>query len=136
LLHKGFYAPTFFFLRDLTRQFNNDGITQEQYPYKLKKTLYRSTEGKGKHRALQDEVFEREIAWVKKAIAIEEGRKASSEDLNSNEEEDENEEDIKEDESDGEDEEDGIECGCCFSKFRFVSETSFQVMYTRFNGCF
>ena len=73
---------------------------------------------------------------MKKAVAIEEGRLANSKGLNANEGEDENEEDIEEDESDGEDEENGIECGCCFSKFRFVSETSFQATYTRINGCF
>jgi len=130
LSHKGFYAPTFFSLRNFTRQLDNDGITQEQYPYKPKKTPYRSTEGKGKHRALQDGVFEREVSWVKKTVAIEEGRLANSENLNANdieEEEDENEESTEENVSDGEDEENGIECGCCFSKFRFVGEMSFCV---------
>lgn len=72
---------------------------------------------------------------MKKAVAIEDGRLANNEDPNANDiqdEKDQNEEGIEEEEeSDGEDEENGIECGCCFSKFRFVGETSFQVMYTR-----
>lgn len=80
----------------------------------------RFTEEKGKHRALQDGVFEREIAWVKKAVDIEEGKL----DTNTGEAEDDESEENVEDGSDGEDEENGIECGCCFSKFRFVGETS------------
>ncbi|KAF9443736.1 hypothetical protein P691DRAFT_764001 [Macrolepiota fuliginosa MF-IS2] len=140
--HKGFYAPTFFFLRQLERQLEGsggalvsvDGVVYHEPPYEPLKTLHKPSDprrkGKGKQKALEDREFDRELKWVQRMIAIEEGREveddenegvAEEADDKDNDEgkEEINEEEEEAEESDGEDEEKGIECGCCFSKFRF-----------------
>ncbi|KAJ3558740.1 hypothetical protein NP233_g11448 [Leucocoprinus birnbaumii] len=122
--HKGFYAPTYFFLRKLTRQLRNNEIAREDYPYEPRKTAFRPP-AKGKQRILEDREFDIELAWVKKTVDIEEGRVAPDQqdgggDAGDDEAAgDEADDEADEAESDGEDEEHGIECGCCFTKYRF-----------------
>ncbi|KAF5356819.1 hypothetical protein D9756_006828 [Leucocoprinus leucothites] len=120
--HKGFYAPTFFFLRKLNHQLQNGEVARDDCPYQPRKTAYRLPRG-GKQRAMVDGEFERELAWVKKTVDIEEGRAIADQNSGGGDHDekdsDTESEEANEAESDGEDEANGIECGCCFSKYRF-----------------
>jgi TRIAD3 protein (E3 ubiquitin-protein ligase RNF216) len=123
--HKGFYAPTYFFLRELDRKIANGIMAQRERPYNPRKTPYKPPRGKGKQRELQDKEFEREFTWVNKMVLIEEeeGVRVTAQhgdDGDASQADDDGSDADNPDESDGEDEENGIECGCCFSKFRFV----------------
>lgn len=119
------------------------------YPYERRKTPYKPSRTKGKQRALEDREFERELAWVRRKVAAEEGKQvgekiekeADEQEADTEEEglQSESEpEEGPEEESDGEDEENGIECGCCFSKFRFVRLVFFSIpdfaMYISYLG--
>jgi TRIAD3 protein (E3 ubiquitin-protein ligase RNF216) len=60
------------------------------------------------------------LDWVARTVAAEEGgalQDANPEDADDGDDEEDNLS------SDGDDDDNGIECGCCFSKFRFVSHS-------------
>ncbi|KXN81173.1 hypothetical protein AN958_05888 [Leucoagaricus sp. SymC.cos] len=123
--HKGFYAPTFFYLRLLITRISSGEILHQDMPYVPRKTLYRPS-AKGKAKVLEDAEFDRELAWVRQKVqGDEEGgsdntnAKGGAEAANDDVDDDDDEGDEEQMESDGEDEENGLECGCCFSKFRF-----------------
>jgi TRIAD3 protein (E3 ubiquitin-protein ligase RNF216) len=99
---KGLYAPTFFFLKDQDKQ-NQDHQDQNQLPYTRRATPFQPSK-KGKSRAVQDAEFERERAWLVEKLAMDDQEIAE-----------------KVNEEEYEDCEDGIECGCCFSTYPFVS---------------
>ncbi|KXN82310.1 hypothetical protein AN958_02742, partial [Leucoagaricus sp. SymC.cos] len=109
LYHKGFYAPTFFYLRLLITRIKSGEILHQDMPYVPRKTLYRPS-AKGKAKILEDAEFDRELAWVRRKVEGEEEGRGDNTSAKGDEEQME---------SAGEDEENGLECGCCFSKFRF-----------------
>lgn len=112
--HNGLYAPTFFFLRELKQRLGNQFNQYQGRPYEPLVRPHRP----GKQKVKQDPEFDKEIDWVTRIVAQEEGN--APQDVNP-EDADDGEEEEDSLSSDGEDESNGIECGCCFSKFRFVS---------------
>ncbi|GLB44121.1 putative in Between Ring fingers [Lyophyllum shimeji] len=104
--HNGLYAPTHLYLleQEKTQQERRDAGERVNLPYNKRVTPFRP-KGKGAA-SVQDEDFEAERKWL---VAELTGTNTADADAGV---EDAN------DASDGECE-DGIECGCCFSKFRF-----------------
>jgi TRIAD3 protein (E3 ubiquitin-protein ligase RNF216) len=98
------YAPTYFSLQDQARQ--HQQLEQQNqvviYPYTRRAIPFRPSR-KGKGRAIHDAEFEQERAWLleeltKDVLAVAENANEEYEDCG-----------------------DGIECGCCFSAYPFVS---------------
>ncbi|KAG5635251.1 hypothetical protein H0H81_011937 [Sphagnurus paluster] len=103
--HKCLYAPTHLFLLDQEKnhQRQRDANERVNLPYNKRVTPFRP---KGKGTALSDDELEAERKWLSDKL---QGNDAGEANV-----------DTSDDTDDGECE-DGIECGCCFSKFRFVS---------------
>lgn len=95
----GRYAPTYISLAEQQEQYEVGKHSKRpvKLPYKRKKIAFRPN-NKGKNKALYDEEFEKERAWVVQEVMD------------------------CDDECEG-----GIECGCCFASYRFVSVTALCV---------
>ena len=99
-LHSTLYAPTYLFLSAQEKRLQKEG-NQEPWPYSRKVAPYKAAKGKGKAVLGDDPEFEAERAWILEQLAEGEGGKVQEEEY--------------------EDNGDGIECGCCFSTYPFVS---------------
>ncbi|KAG6812683.1 hypothetical protein H0H92_001312 [Tricholoma furcatifolium] len=100
--NNGFYSPAHLSLIKQEEEYKRQREAGErvQLPYTRRTTPYRP---KGKLPATRDEELERECAWLLDHLSGLGGKAEVGED---------------EDEDDGECE-DGVECGCCFSTYRF-----------------
>lgn len=107
--YNGFYAPTFFFLRQKDKQLRQPHEAVK-HPYTSRSTPFQPSK-KGKHRAMHDAEFEQERAWLIRELAKDDQEIAE-----------------KVNEQEYEDSGDGIECGCCFSTYPFVS-FPFQIIF-------
>ena len=93
-LNNALYAPTYLELRQ----------QQQRMPPPYKPMLRPRNKGKGKRVQKHDDELEREMAWVGQKLDDEEAKRAEA---------------VEEEarmEAEG-----GIECGCCFSEYPFVS---------------
>ncbi|KAG5351495.1 hypothetical protein C0989_006230 [Termitomyces sp. Mn162] len=99
--HKGLYAPAHLFLaeQEKSHEKQREAGQRIRLPYSKRSTPYRP---KGKGAAAQDEELDAERKWLLEHL---QGNEA--------------EEMAEEDEEDDGSCEDGIECGCCFSTYRF-----------------
>jgi TRIAD3 protein (E3 ubiquitin-protein ligase RNF216) len=103
-LHYTLYAPTYLFLSAQEKRLQKED-NQEPWPYSRKVKPYTASNGKGKAVLGEDPEFEAERAWILEQR--EEGKVQ------------------EEKEEEYEDNGDGIECGCCFSTYPFVSLSVF-----------
>lgn len=96
-MNNGLYAPTYLYLAEEQNRL--------PLPYHLNVSTSRTT---GKKKAAHDEEFERERAWLLMKLQgdVEMADAQVAEKMNNQEYEDCG---------------DGIECGCCFSTYPFVS---------------
>jgi TRIAD3 protein (E3 ubiquitin-protein ligase RNF216) len=92
----GRYAPTYISLAEQEEQYEVGKHSKRpvKLPYKRRKIAFRPINN-GKKKALYDEEFEKECAWVVREVMDDD------------------------DECEG-----GIECGCCFASYRFVRVTA------------